>query len=175
MKQKRLIIRSSILLIMVIAIGYTLYNHLYNERGLVDRNDVAPNFKVEDLDGNIIELEELRGKGVYLNFWATYCVYCRQKMEVLRDNYEEYREQGIEIVSVNVNEQRLRIERHADRFNINYPLYLDQHNLVRDAYGVVSLPSTFLIDENGIVIERQIGGRTESQVLASLEKLIPNQ
>ncbi|SDY60759.1 Peroxiredoxin [Evansella caseinilytica] len=173
MKKKRLIIRSVILLVMLLAIGNAFYNHFSAERGIVDEGDIAPNFVLEDLDGNRLELEQLRGKGVYLHFWATYCTYCRQKMQYLRDHYEEYQAKGVEIVAVNVAESQLQVERHLERFDINYGLYLDKDSLVTNAYGVVSLPTAFLIDEDGRVIEREIGAKTEKQVLASLNKLVP--
>ncbi|MCD8511500.1 MAG: thiol-disulfide oxidoreductase ResA [Bacillus sp. (in: Bacteria)] len=160
---------------MIAAIGYTFYSHFSTERGLVDAGDVAPNFVLKDLDDNSIELKDLNGKGIYMNFWATYCSFCRQKMQYLKDHYEEYREKGVEIVSVNVNESKLQVERHKDRFDINYRLFLDRNSLVTNAYGVVSLPTVFLIDENGIVIERQLGAKTEEQVLEALERLIPGR
>ncbi|ADU30083.1 thiol-disulfide oxidoreductase ResA [Evansella cellulosilytica] len=173
MKQRRLIIRSLILLVMIVAIIYTMYNHLSDERGLVDSGDIAPNFRVVDLDENILELDELRGKGVYVNFWATYCRFCREKMQYLRDHYDEYKEKGVEIVSINVDESSVQVENHQNRFNLHYPLYIDRSMLISDAYGVISLPATFLIDENGIVVERHIGGKSEEQVIASLDKIIP--
>ncbi|MBU9714291.1 thiol-disulfide oxidoreductase ResA [Evansella tamaricis] len=174
MKQKRLVIRTIILLVMFIAIGYTFYNHFSEERGLVDQGDIAPNFAVEDLDGNYLELADLQGKGVYVNFWATWCSYCRDKMEYLTEYYTVYQEKGVEIVSVNFNERAGIVERHMERYNYNFPLYLDEQRLVSNAYGVVSLPTSFLIDENGVVIERAVGGKSETQVVAALEKLIPS-
>lgn len=174
MKKRRLIIRSAILLVMLVAIGYTFYSHFSTERGLVDQGDMAPNFILMDIEGNQIELEQLQGKGVYLNFWATYCTFCRQKMQYLRDHYEEYKEKGVEIVAINVNESQLQVERHKERYSINYNLYMDKNALVTNAYGVVSLPAVFLIDENGEVIARQIGAKTEDQVIAALDRLVPS-
>ncbi|SDN38403.1 Peroxiredoxin [Alkalicoccus daliensis] len=165
--------RSAILLVMVAAIAYTFYNHFSEERGLVDAGDEAPNFVLEDMDGERVELSELRGQGVYLNFWATYCTYCRQKMEYLKDYHEEYAEKGVRILSVNVDETTLQVERHQQRYDINYNLYIDRNMLVSNAYGVGVLPSVFLINENGSVIERQIGGKTEEQVVAALDELVP--
>ncbi|WP_280768280.1 thiol-disulfide oxidoreductase ResA [Salipaludibacillus daqingensis] len=174
MKQRRLFIRSVILIVMITAVGYTFYNHFADERGLVDQGDKAPNFVLEDLDGNRFELQELSGEGVYVNFWATYCTYCRDKMQYLQNFYEEYEDKGVRIVSVNVNETTLQVERHKQRQGLDYPLFIDRNMLVSNAYGVRSLPATFLIDENGIVTERQIGAKTEEQVLDSLSELIPS-
>lgn len=174
MKKQRLLIRSIILGVMIIAIGFTFYNHFSADRGLVTQGDIAPNFVLEDLDGNRLELSDLQGKGVYVNFWATYCTYCRTKMQYLQEYHEEYHEQGVEIVSINVDETTLQVERHKQRQNLDYPLYIDRNMLVSNAYGVSHLPATFLIDENGQVIETQVGAKTEEQVLASLDELIPS-
>ncbi|MCR6096566.1 thiol-disulfide oxidoreductase ResA [Salipaludibacillus agaradhaerens] len=173
MKRRRLIIRSAILLVMVIAVGYTLYNQFSEERGVVDTGDIAPNFVLEDMEGNRLELNELRGEGVYVNFWATYCTYCREKMSYFEEFYEEYAEKGVKIVSVNVDETTLQVERHKDRQGLSYPLYIDRNMLVSNAYGVHSLPAAFLIDEDGEVIERQVGAQTKEEVLAALDELIP--
>ena len=175
MKEKRLIIRSVILLVMIVAIGYTFYSHFAEERGVVDKGDMAPNFALVDLEGNTVELEDFRGKGVYVNFWATYCSICRVKMQYLNEHYDEYKDKGIEILSVNVDESTVQVDRHKQRHELSYSLYIDRNMLVSNAYGVAALPTVFLIDEHGKVIERQIGGKTEEQVLEALEKIIPDR
>ncbi|MBM7094710.1 MULTISPECIES: thiol-disulfide oxidoreductase ResA [Alteribacter] len=173
MKKRRLIIRSAILVVLATAIGYTLFTHFSEERGLVDAGDTAPDFALEDMDGNLVHLDELKGKGVYLTFWATYCTYCRDKMEYLKEYHEEYKEKGVEVVALNVDESTVQVQRFLDRHNVPYTNVIDRGMKVSNAYGVNSLPAVLLIDENGSVIERQVGGKTEQQVLESLDKLVP--
>ncbi|MCE7793966.1 thiol-disulfide oxidoreductase ResA [Salipaludibacillus sp. CUR1] len=173
MKQRRLIIRSTILLVMVAAIGYTFYSHFSEDRGLVNAGDEAPDFVLKDVNGEEVHLEDYEGQGVYLTFWATYCTYCRNKMEYLKDHYDEYKEKGVEIIGVNVNESSVQVQRFIDRHNVPYPNPIDRDMLVGNAYGVTSLPHTLLIDEDGMVIERTIGGKTEADVVASLDKIVP--
>ncbi|MBU9724006.1 MULTISPECIES: thiol-disulfide oxidoreductase ResA [Bacillaceae] len=173
MKQKRLIIRSIILVVMFAAIGYTLISHFTEDRGRVDRDDIAPNFAVVDTEGNLLELADLEGKGVYVNFWATWCSVCRDKMEHLKNNYDDYRDKGVVIVAINSGEGSTVIQRHMERFQYNYPLYIDRGNLVGNAYGVMEIPVAFLIDENGVVLDREIGPKSEEKVIQSLERLIP--
>lgn len=173
MKKNRLWMRSIILFVMVAAIGYTFYNHFSEDRGLVDAGDEAPNFVLENMEGERVELSELQGQGVYVNFWATYCTYCRQKMEYLKEYHDEYEDKGVKVLSVNVDETTLQVERHQQRYGIDYDLYIDRNMLVSNAYGVGVLPSVYLIDENGIVLERQVGGKTEEQVVAALDELVP--
>lgn len=173
MKNKRFLMRLSILIVMIGAVGYSLYVNFSEERGVVDAGDPAPNFIVKDLDGEEVELTDFSGNGVYLNFWATYCVYCRDKMQYLQAYEDEYKEQGVIILNVNVDETSLQVERHKERQNLTFPLYIDRNMLVSNAYGVASLPTVFLIDHDGTVQERQIGGKTEGQVVEALESLVP--
>ncbi|ADH99682.1 thiol-disulfide oxidoreductase ResA [Salisediminibacterium selenitireducens] len=173
MKNKRFLMRLSILIVMIGAVGYSLYVNFSEERGVVDAGDTAPNFIVQDLDGENVELTDYNGQGIYLNFWATYCVYCREKMQYLQEHEEEYREKGVTILNVNVDETTLQVERHKERQNLTFPLYIDRNMLVSNAYGVASLPTVFLIDHEGTVKERQIGGKTEGQVVEALESLVP--
>ncbi|WP_096434814.1 thiol-disulfide oxidoreductase ResA [Alteribacter populi] len=174
MKKRRLLIRSAILIVMTVAIGYTFITHFSEERGLVDAGDHAPDFALEDMNGDLVHLEELKGQGVYLTFWATYCTYCRQKMEYLKDHYDEYKDKGVEIIAVNVDESSLQVERYIDRHDVPYPNVIDRGMLVSNAYGISNLPAVLIIDENGSVLERQIGGKTEEQVLTALDKLVPD-
>ncbi|WP_026689433.1 thiol-disulfide oxidoreductase ResA [Alteribacter aurantiacus] len=173
MKKRRLIIRSAILVVLAIALGYTAVTYFSEERGLVDAGDQAPDFALEDMNGNTVHLDELKGKGVYLTFWATYCTYCRQKMEYLKEYHEEYQEKGVEIVALNVDESTVQVQRFLDRHNVPYTNAIDRGMKVSNAYGVNSLPAVLLIDEEGDVIDRQIGGKTEQQVLEALDQLVP--
>ncbi|MBB5172951.1 thiol-disulfide oxidoreductase ResA [Texcoconibacillus texcoconensis] len=173
MKKNRLLIRAIILIVMAVAIGYTFYNHFVGDRGVVDAGDEAPNFALENLDGEKIMLEDWEGEGVYLNFWATYCAFCREKMGYLKEHYDTYRDKGVEVVSVNVDESTVQVERHQERANYPYPIAIDRGMHVSNAYGVQSLPSVFLIDETGEVIEHTVGAKTEEQVIESLEQLVP--
>ena len=173
MKNRRFIMRLPILAVMLAAVGYTLYANFAEEQGLVDAGDEAPNFVLEDIDGDNFELEELEGEGVYVNFWATYCTYCQDKMGYLQDHYDDYEEEGVQVLNVNVDETTLQVERHKDRFGYDFPIYIDRDMLVSNSYGVHSLPAAYLIDENGEVLERHIGAQTEDQVLSSLDQLIP--
>ncbi|MGJ9384624.1 thiol-disulfide oxidoreductase ResA [Salipaludibacillus sp. CF4.18] len=173
MKNRRLLKRSIILGVMLAAIGYTFYIHFSEDRGLVSQGDTAPNFVLEDMEGNRLELAELRGQGVYLNFWATYCPYCVQKMEYLQKYHEDYKEKGVEIININVDETTLQVERHQERKGLSYSLFIDRNMLVSNAYGVSVLPAVFLINEDGQVLEAEVGAKTEEQVIAALDKLIP--
>ncbi|MDQ0256367.1 peroxiredoxin [Evansella vedderi] len=172
--KKTFIMRLTILLVIALAIGYTLFTSFSEERGLVDAGDVAPDFKLYDMEGNTVHLKEMRGQGVYITFWATYCMFCRDKMMYLKQYYEEYKEKGVQVLAVNLDESEDQILRFIDRFNVPYPIVVDKGVIVGNAYGVTAVPYTLLIDKEGTVLERSLGPKTEKQVLDSLEKLVPD-
>jgi len=94
-------------------------------------------------------------------------------MEYLKDNHEEYKEKGVEIIAVNVDESSIQVDSFIKRHQVPYPNPIDRGMPVGNAYGVNALPHTLLIDEEGKVIERKVGGKTEGEVLEALETLVP--
>lgn len=174
MKNRRFITRLLVLVIISVAVGYTFYTSFADQQEVVAVGELAPNFVLKDLDGNEIELKELRGKGIFLNFWATTCPPCLDEMPYMETGYQKYQDEGIEILAVNVNDQRIRIEKFVTGMGLSYPILLDPGSQVNQVYGVRELPVTFLIDENGVVIERSIGGLPENMVDDYLQQIVPS-
>lgn len=152
-KRKRLIIRTSILAVIVAALGYTFYSNFIADRSIARAGNESINFVLEDLEGERIELSEFRGKGVFLNFWGTFCPPCVKEMPIMDELYQEYREQGVEIVAINVNEPELTVKRFVERLDLSFPVTIDRGMNVSEAYGISPLPTTVLIDENGQIVE----------------------
>lgn len=174
MKKKRLVTRTLILAILFAAIGFTFYNAFFNESNVLSVGDTAPNFILTDLNGEKVELESLRGQGVFLNFWATYCPPCEKEMPYMESQYQNYKNQGVEIIAVNVDEPELSVKRFVDRVGgLSFPIVIDRGSRVIDAYNVSPLPTTFLIDKDGIVKEVITGGMTEKNIANYLESIKP--
>lgn len=175
MKNRRFITRLLVLVIIAVAIGYTFYTSFADDKGVVTVGDLAPNFVLKDLDGNEIELEDLRGKGVFLNFWATTCPPCVDEMPYMESGYQKYRDEGIEILAVNVGDQRIRIDKFISSIGgLSYPILLDPGLQVNQLYGIRALPVIFLIDENGFVIEKRIGGLNNKMTDEYLQRIFPS-
>lgn len=175
MKNRRFITRLLVLVIISVAVGYTFYTSFAEQNEVVTVGDLAPNFVLKDLEGNEIELKELRGKGVFLNFWATTCPPCLDEMPHMENGYQKNQAAGIEILAVNFGDQRIRIEQFITKIGgLSFPILLDPGSQVNQLYGVRALPTTFLIDENGIVVERSIGGLTEKKVDDYLQRIVPS-
>src|SRR5690625_371958 len=103
-KRKRLIFRSSILIILLAAVVFALITNFNKDNSIYKVGDQAPDFKLQQINKNnkleTIQLSDLKGKGVMLNFWATYCKPCEKEMRYMEELYPEYKEKGIEIVAV---------------------------------------------------------------------------
>ncbi len=172
-KKKRLIMRTTILLVIVVAIGYTIYSSIFNETKVVKSGEMAPNFQLQTLDGESVELDDYKGKGVFLNFWATYCPPCTKEMPYMDNQYKEFQDKGIEILAVNVGEPLLTAQKFTHRHDLSFPILLDGREEVYKAYGVKPIPATFLIDEHGIVVDRVTKGLTEEEIKKMMERIIP--
>ncbi|WP_088105427.1 thiol-disulfide oxidoreductase ResA [Halalkalibacter urbisdiaboli] len=175
MEQRRLVTRTLILTLLFGAIGYTFYHAFFNESNVLSVGDKAPNFILTDLTGERIELDNLRGQGVFLNFWATYCPPCEKEMPYMESQYQIYKDQGVEILAVNVDEPELSVKRFVDRVGgLSFPVVIDRGSKVIDAYNVSPLPTTFLINKDGFVTEVITGGMTEKNIADYLDSIKPN-
>ncbi|RBW70341.1 thiol-disulfide oxidoreductase ResA [Bacillus taeanensis] len=174
MKKNRLIMRTSILVIIAIALGYTFFTtFLGDAHSPVKIGDQAPSFVLTDMNGKTVELEDYRGKGVFLNFWATYCEPCKAEMPAMDKNYQKYKDEGVEILAVNVNEPELTARRFVERYSLSFPILLDKSSEVFKAYGVGPIPTTFLIDKDGKVVDRYTESRSEEAIAQDMEQIKP--
>lgn len=143
-----------------------------DERYLPMVGKPSPPLKFKALDGREVDLEQLRGKVVLLDFWATWCPPCLEELPHVRDAYGRYKAQGLEIVGVSFDADRARLEEVVKRENIGWPQYFDGGG--RDAapgkvFGIRHWPSMWLLDRNGVVRFISAGAgldRKISQLLA---------
>ncbi|CAG9622336.1 thiol-disulfide oxidoreductase ResA [Sutcliffiella rhizosphaerae] len=174
-KKQRLVMRSVILVVMLAAIGYTMYINFFQSKEIVDVGDKAPNFVLTDLEGNEVMLSDYEGKGVFLNFWGTWCKPCEREMPYMENQYQVYKDQGVEILAVNIQETNLAVERFRDRHGLTFPIPMDRSDQVRQAYGIMPLPTTILLDENGTVVKKSSGELSEENVREFMEMIKPKQ
>ena len=173
MKEKRLILRSVILLVIVIAIGYTFYMSFFVDKAAVRVGDQAVNFALTDLEGNRIELNDYKGKGVMLNFWGTFCPPCEKEMPIMEKLYQEYKDQGVEIIAINVDEAEAVVKPFVARYELSFPVVIDKRMRVSDAYGINPLPATFMVNEFGEVVRVHTGILTEEILREYFEEVKP--
>ncbi len=119
--------------------------------------DIAPNFQTFTAAGESVELADLRGQTVLLNFWATWCGPCRIEMPEFQQAYETHQNDGFTVVAVNNRENANQVQAFGDELNLTFPLAMDLRGSIQEQYNVLNYPSTYLIDENGVIIEKHLG------------------
>lgn len=127
----------------------------------VSGNPVAPKLKLLDMDGKQINLEQLKGKVVIVNFWATWCPPCRAEMPSLQRLWKKLGASKIQIVAVNVGEDADTVLGFMGTLDESptFPIVFDKDSTTLRAWPVRGLPTTFLIDKKGHIAYRAIGGR----------------
>ncbi len=173
MKKNRLWFRTIILLILVGAVGYTLYQNFIVDKEKVQIGKEAPNFVITDMEGNKISLEDYRGKGVFLNFWGTWCKPCEKEMPYMNELYDEYKAKGVEIVALNADETNLAVKTFINQYQLKFPVAIDKGQQILNTYGVGPLPTTFLINKDGQVIKQITGTQTKEQIEGYLKEIAP--
>lgn len=131
--------------------------------GLAEGN-LAPDFTVTSVDGEMLQLSELRGNVVLLNFWGTWCGPCRREMPEFQKAHEEHHDQGFEILAVAFNDTEEAIVDFRDEFGLSFHLALDGSGDINDAYVVQTRPSTYVIDRDGVILLKHFGIMTEPQL-----------
>lgn len=128
-------------------------------RSPVNLGDPAPNFQLRDLDGNMVELSQFRGKVVLLNFWATWCGPCREEMPSMEQLYRNVPRKDFEILAVSTDPQGVVVTRpFQQEMGLTFPILHDPDMRVGLSYGARSLPMSFMIDRHGIVRHKIFGG-----------------
>ena len=130
------------------------------QRGFVKPGQVAPDFRLRDMNGRMVSLSDFRGKVVLLNFWATWCGPCRVEMPAMEELYRQYPRKDFEILAVSTDAQGAAVTRpFQQENNLTFPILHDADFRVGLSYGARTLPMTFMVDRNGIVRQQIFGAR----------------
>jgi len=137
-------------------------------------NSKAPDFTLRDLQGKSIAFSSLKGKVVLLNFWATWCPPCKAEMPAMNRLYHEIKARGFEIIAVSTDTSLSTIRDYLAKNRVDFPILHDEKKSVSKQYRVFSMPTTFLIDRNGTIVEKFYGEYdwTDSDVRKQIEKLL---
>lgn len=120
----------------------------------------AIDFKLKDLNGNDVSLNDFKGKNVLLNFWATWCPPCKAEMPDMEKFYQENKNSDLVILAVNLGEDKQTVKSFIDKNKYNFNILLDSDQDVAIKYNIVSIPTSFFIDKESNIVSRKIGAMT---------------
>jgi len=132
----------------------------------------APAWHLETLEGDSISLDELRGKVVLLNFWASWCVPCRAEHSVLTRAASEWPEEDLQVIGIVYDDSRRNAQRFLDQLGNAWRHVLDPGSRSAIDYGVHGVPESFFIDRDGRVGMKYIGPLTWNAVTTNVDSLL---
>ena len=144
-------------------------------RGLTSLPDrpMAPNFELTDGEGKVHRLSEYKGRVLIVNFWATWCPPCRAEMPSMQRAWETLQGEGVMMLAINVGEDEDTIFQFTANYPVEFPLLMDLDSTTIEDWPVRGLPTTFVVDPEGRLVYRAIGGREwdEPELLAKVRAL----
>ncbi|MBI5286136.1 MAG: TlpA family protein disulfide reductase [Deltaproteobacteria bacterium] len=124
----------------------------------------APGFRLKDIKGGEVTLNSQRGRVVLLRFWSTRCPSCKEEMPALEKSYEAFRDKGLEVLAINVEDTVEVASNFTREMGLTYPILMDREQKVAGLYSVYGIPTSFFIDKDGIVRERVFGDVKEEAI-----------
>lgn len=162
---KKLLIITIVLSILfagtITAVSIDSLNEKFIAQGFAIPNEALASidFDLENINGDKESLSDYQGKVVFLNFWATWCGPCRLEMPSMQKLYDEFKDDGLEIVAVNLGERQKTVVKFLEKNELSFPVLLDETNMVAGIYGARSIPTTYIIDRNGNILSMTVGTR----------------
>ncbi len=129
----------------------------------------APDFELARIDGSLVRLSDLRGKVVWINFWATWCQPCRKELPDVQKLYDELRADGLEVLALDWKDPADEARAYFDEAGLTLPMLLDHDGSVYDQYRLQGLPDSFFIDREGNLAALHFGYLTEKKMRERLK------
>ena len=127
-----------------------------------------------DLDGNPVQLADLRGKAVWVNFWASWCPPCQSETPVLRDIADRYRTRGLAVVGISVQETSpANVAAYAAKYQLGYTIAADSTGEIFRSYRLYALPTQFFLGPEGAIRAIVLGPMTMATAMAEVEAILP--
>jgi peroxiredoxin len=137
-------------------------------------SQLAPAFSLDTLAGKSAKLEDYRGNVVLLNFWASWCIPCKEEMPLIQAAYEKHRDHGLVVLGINMTnlDKRSAIETFTQDTGVTFPIVLDEDGSVSETYRIISIPTSFFLDRSGIIRHFQLGAMTTKQIEQYMDEML---
>ena len=157
---------SSVAVTAILIIGINAMVGLFSDPDILRDGDRFPEFVLQSIDGDTVQLADFSGKPVVLNFWATWCPPCRREMPLLNTAHLQFADQGLVVLGLAVNEPASVVQPFIDTTGVQYPILVDMHSSdgrlgsaasILAMLGPKGLPTTVFLDRNHIIDQLYVG------------------
>ena len=126
---------------------------------------LAPSFSLVDaISGETVQLNDFRGKAVLINFWTTWCTYCKEEMREIQKSYDIHKDQGFVVLAIDVKEGRTKVREFGQALDLNYNLLLDSNGAVASSYLAYTFPTTYFIGRDGVIVNIIVGAMDSEEI-----------
>lgn len=150
-------------ILCLIVLAFTILGEggkVYSVETAPEAGKYAPAFDLKDMNGKKVSLSEFKGKVVLVNFWATTCDPCKAEMPSMNNLYKTFRDHDFTVLAISIDSSEKAVKSFISEKGILFPVLLDKDKEVYfDDYAVIGLPTSFLIDRNGVIAEKFLGER----------------
>lgn len=133
---------------------------------------LAPDFRLNDINGGQVTLAQFKGKVVILDFWATWCLPCIKELPHFKTLLDRYGNKGLEIVGIALDKKEETVQTFVDKEKLTSTVVMGDEKVVKDYGGITGIPTTFILDREGRIIEKFIGYRNLSDFETVVKKLL---
>ncbi|QDI91956.1 TlpA family protein disulfide reductase [Salicibibacter cibarius] len=171
----RKVISIGALLIAVLVIGSVIYNTISSPPVGANQGEEAPDIELPQANGEDMTLSDLQGTFVIMNLWASWCEPCIREFPLLDQVHQEYSDDGVKVLAVNMTSFERTTDEAMEFLNdhpVTMPILFDMEGEVADAYQIEGLPTTYFINEEGIIVDTVVGEVTEDMIEERLEPFL---
>jgi thiol-disulfide isomerase/thioredoxin len=164
-EERKLMKNVFIVFVMLAAVG--------SFTGAVSQQKKAANFSLKSENGTSYELSKFKGKVVVVNFWATWCGPCRKEIPDFIEAYKKYNSKGLEIIGISLDQDGwTKVTPYVKQSKINYPIVLGDEQIVEKYGGFNAIPTTFIVNKKGEIVDQVTGTMSLKQLEAKLKPLL---
>ncbi|MBB6449805.1 peroxiredoxin [Geomicrobium halophilum] len=163
------------LVIATLVMGAIIYNSVSSPPMGVNQGEKAPDMELPQAEGESMSLNDVRGTFVIMNFWASWCEPCIREFPLLDQVHQEFSDEEVNVLAVNMSSFERTMDDamgFLDDQSVTMPVLFDTGGEMADAYQVAGLPTTYLINEEGIIVDIIMGEVTEEMLMERLQPFL---